>query len=140
MFRSMLLGTVDFLPEVHVRWRVHGANQSFGLGAYRGPAQAPYYERQANMCDQFLADLGRARELRAIPESESARLSAAILRIRAEWRLWSACHESGLRLGAWAAAFAGLVRAHESVFVAIGRAARPTLKMLTPFWVQRILT
>ncbi|MEY3959248.1 MAG: hypothetical protein RJA37_1851 [Verrucomicrobiota bacterium] len=138
MLRAMLLGTVDFLPAVHVNWRIHGTNQSFGLGPYRGPAQAGYYQRQANMCDQFIADLHNACGPEVIPETEQARLETAILRIRAEWKLWSACHEPGVRLGAWADAFVELARTHGSVLGALSRAVRPTIKMLTPFWLQRI--
>ncbi len=140
MFRAALLGTVDYLRETHLRWRLHGHNQSFGLGSYRGPRQAFAYGRLANMCDQFLADLGHfAAGPSAIPEAERVRLQAAILRIRAEWRLWAACHESGLSVGAWGRAFTELVRTQGSFFGALSRAVRPTVKMLTPFLLQSVL-
>lgn len=138
MLRAALLGDVDFSPSVQLAWRRHGQNQSFGLGPYRGPKQAEMYERQANMCEQFITDLEAARSwLGEHSDAECGRLRRAFDTMRAEWLLWEACHLSGVRLLRWTQAMSGLATALASWPKALRRAWRPTFKMFTPYQLQK---
>ena len=138
MLRAALLGDVDFSPSVQLTWRLHGLNQSFGLGPYRGSRQAEMYERQANMCEQFIADLEVARNwLGESSDAECGRLRQTFVVMQAEWLLWAACHRSGVRLSRWASAINDLATALGSWPKALRRAWRPTLKMFTPFHLQK---
>lgn len=138
MFRSSLLGSVEFSPDTHLYWRLHGQNQSFGLGPYRGPKQAAMYERQSNTCDQFLADLEFAKNWHDQSfEVAYKRLGAAFVAMKAHWALWAVCHESGVPAIRWMFALRDLAVALRSWTKALRHAVRPTFKMITPYWLQQ---
>lgn len=140
MMRAALLGTVDFSPDVHLYWRLHGENQSFGTGLYRGPKQAVKYACQANMYDQFLADLDKAKEwLGPVFLGDHGRLASAFIAMREEWKLWEVCHEAGFPLVRYLRRLGSLAAVSRSWPAVMRRVWRPTIKMLTPYWLQRIL-
>jgi len=139
MLRAALLGDVDFSPSVQLAWRLHGLNQSFGLGPYRGPRQAEMYERQANMYEQFLADLEVAKTWLGESVQAESRLKETFRSMRADWLLWAACHLPGVAVVRWASALRNLAVALGSWPKALRHAWRPTLKMVTPYRLQRIV-
>ncbi len=139
MLRAALLGDVDFSPSVQLAWRLHGLNQSFGLGPYRGPRQAEMYERQANMCEQFIADLDVAKTWLGESVQAESRLKETFRSMRADWLLWAACHRPGVAVVRWASALRNLAVALGSWPKALRHAWRPTLKMITPYPLQRII-
>lgn len=139
MLRAALLGDVDFSPSVQLAWRRHGHNQSFGLGPYRGPGQAKMYERQANMCEQFIADLEVAKTWLGESVQAESRLKETFRSMRAHWLLWAACHLPGVAVVRWASALRNLAVALGSWPKALRHAWRPTLKMITPYPLQRIV-
>lgn len=137
-FRAMMLGTCDFLPERLVRWRRHGNNLSYGTGARRGPEMAVHYRKCEAMVDQMLEDAARQR----LRGDASPVLEVAVTGLRfqkAKWLLWAASHRQGIAMAEFAKAFNLLRKQSLGWQVDLSVVWRPFFKMLTPYFLQRLL-
>ena len=138
VFRAMLLGTCDFLPVSLVAWRKHGNNMSHGAGAPRDAKMARHYRRCEAMIDQMLADAAEWTSR----NSPTDGLEKALRELRfqkARWALWSVAHEDGMRIRSFMACLSAMRKQRPSWATVLSEAWRPLIKMLTPFFIQRIL-
>ena len=137
-FRAMLLGACDFLPVSLVAWRKHGDNMSHGAGAPRDAKMARHYRRCEAMIDQMLADAAEWTSR----NSPTSGLEKALKELRfqkARWALWSVAHEDGMRIRSFTACLSAMRKQRPSWATVLSEAWLPLIKMLTPFFIQRIL-
>lgn len=140
VFRAMLLGTCDFLPEPLVHWRRHAKNLSYGGGVRRGPEMAVHFRKCEAMVDQMLADAVEWKSRHEGGLGLGIDHAASILRFhKAKWALWSAAHESGLSLSRFSASACQLWAHAPTRSSFFTQAWRPLVGMLTPYAFQGLL-
>lgn len=138
--RAILLGGLEFRPEIHVRWRDHGANLSFLGGKKRGPHLAKHFEGWILTFDQHLNDVdhlntrqthggkGRLAAFRSALEVERARLV-----------LVEAAHRPGLAIADFVSAAGYFIARRGLTPSTLIQLVKPMLQMVIPYPAQRAL-
>ena len=138
--RAILLGGLEFRPEIHVRWRDHGANLSFLGGRKRGPHLAAHFEGWIRTFDQHLIDVAHYIGCQARDgEGRLAVFRSALEAERARLVLLEAAHRPGLAIKDFMVAAGNYIARHGLTPSALIQVLKPTLQMLIPYPLQRTL-
>jgi glycosyltransferase involved in cell wall biosynthesis len=139
VFRAMLLGTCDFMPEPLVSWRRHAHNLSYAGGSSRGPEMAVHFHKCEAMVDQMLADVDEWKVRHGRTPKPGLEQALSILRFhKAKWALWAAAHEKGIRLSALVPAVKDMAACYPPPSIFLNEVWRPACRMITPFPLQRL--